>query len=555
LTSSGKSAIPVKGPLSRNVVLCFLGTAFLFAAGCGGSPHGDSTDDADGAAPEPGTAPNRGLEPAAPDGGSAHIPDMDPVGAFPPAVSPGVESTGGVQGSCDIEIAEVAIYQGVKVTLVANGAEVIERNADVIERRPALFRVFLRPGSTWQAGEAQVRLTLRSSDGANTYKARKIMTAASKDEAPTSTFNFDVPGSDIARDTRYAVEVTDPAACAARPEKTRFPAAGEAPLGARRTGTLRVRIVPVRYDSDGSGRLPDISQSQIERYQSFLTAMFPVSDVELTVRQAIGTRINVTADSGWTNLLEALRALRAQDRPPDDVYYFGLVVPASSGAQYCKSGCVAGISYRAGPHAPRLRVSLAVGYGGASSAEAMAHELGHAHGRLHAPCGMVKDPDPGYPYAGGATGVWGYDNRSPRQLFAPASKDIMSYCGPRWISDYTFRALADRSALVNVTQGAPVLAAETGPQNWRVLLLDARGTPRWGLEASGAPAGATVEADVLDARGSRLGILEAIEAEMSDTDERAIWIPVPAPFGHSVRVPGATSALPFSAESAVVPLH
>ena len=46
--------------------------------------------------------------------------------------------------------------------------------------------------------------------------------------------------------------------------------------------------------------------------------------------------------------------------------------------------------------------------------------------------------------------MWGYDARGTGQLHAPeATRDIMGYCGPRWVSDYTYRGLTERSAAVN----------------------------------------------------------------------------------------------------------
>ena len=39
----------------------------------------------------------------------------------------------------------------------------------------------------------------------------------------------------------------------------------------------------------------------------------------------------------------------------------------------------------------------------------MVHELGHSMSLRHAPCGLLFDPDPNYPYPSGEIGVWGYD--------------------------------------------------------------------------------------------------------------------------------------------------
>ena len=49
-----------------------------------------------------------------------------------------------------------------------------------------------------------------------------------------------------------------------------------------------------------------------------------------------------------------------------------------------------------------------------------------------------------YPYEAGNIGVPGYDFRSD-EFVAPSTPDLMTYCGPKWISDYHFgKALEHR---------------------------------------------------------------------------------------------------------------
>jgi hypothetical protein len=77
-----------------------------------------------------------------------------------------------------------------------------------------------------------------------------------------------------------------------------------------------------------------------------------------------------------------------------------------------------------------------------SGTEVMAHELGHNFGRLHAPCGNPSGVDGQYPYSGATIGVFGYDILSG--LAKQSSlRDLMSYCDPSWISDYTYRSILD----------------------------------------------------------------------------------------------------------------
>jgi hypothetical protein len=80
--------------------------------------------------------------------------------------------------------------------------------------------------------------------------------------------------------------------------------------------------------------------------------------------------------------------------------------------------------------------------------ELVAHELAHNMGRLHAPCGGAAGPDPAYPHPGGSIGTYGHDlytwslsgTGTPTQ-YATGTGDLMSYCTPPWISDYTYLGL------------------------------------------------------------------------------------------------------------------
>ena len=75
-----------------------------------------------------------------------------------------------------------------------------------------------------------------------------------------------------------------------------------------------------------------------------------------------------------------------------------------------------------------------------SGSDVVAHELGHNWGRNHAPCGGPAGVDPAYPHPDGSTGGYGLDV-STGTLKPPTTSDIMGYCDPKWISDYTYKAV------------------------------------------------------------------------------------------------------------------
>jgi hypothetical protein len=81
------------------------------------------------------------------------------------------------------------------------------------------------------------------------------------------------------------------------------------------------------------------------------------------------------------------------------------------------------------------------------------HEMGHNFGRQHAPCGGPSGVGP-YPYGSGASiGQWGLDPATGQLLSPTTYRDYMSYCGPEWTSDFTYRAIYDAWAWVSQPYG------------------------------------------------------------------------------------------------------
>ena len=105
---------------------------------------------------------------------------------------------------------------------------------------------------------------------------------------------------------------------------------------------------------------------------------------------------------------------------------------------------------------------------------AVAHELGHNMSLRHAPCGGASGPDPAFPTSDGTIGAWGFDS-SDSSLVAPDTPDLMSYCRPRWIGDFSFsKAFGHRLREEDGT------AARTANRMRTILLwgrVDAGGVP------------------------------------------------------------------------------
>lgn len=426
-----------------------------------------------------------------------------------------------------LRLRELSLYQTVKVTLMSGGTWSTSRAVPVVQGKRALVRAFVDtlPGYARHA----VRGVLRLGNGQSTSEltSERTIVTSSTDADETSTFTFDVPAAqlDDATTVSIALEETSCTATASgSASDTRFPASGTQALGATAIGPLRVVLVPVNM----SGRLPDTSDTQIAAIRSALLAYYPVPSVEVTVRRPYTYTGALAGSNGtnWSNLLNEILRERRTDNPASDVYYFGIVKPADTMRAYCGRGCILGIA----PQVTRTQTSMQGGLGAmfadAQSYETIVHEIGHAHGRGHAPCaagGQIQGVDGSFPDRTGSIGTWGWDSRTST-LKAPTHKDIMGYCQPNWISAYTYGALATRAQQVNLrafVQPPPVTTL------YRQIVLYEDGAARWGgLDEPSLPSSGEVEiARTLDAAGRTLGQIEVARVALSHSADQFLYVP------------------------------
>jgi hypothetical protein len=350
-----------------------------------------------------------------------------------------------------VELREVALYQGVKVSLFQAGSLVQSRNAPVVAGRSALVRAFVQPAADFAAREVVARLTLTDAEGSRAIDTRGVPLLSTDGDLAT-TFNFDVPGELIREDTSFSVELFEIEACVPRAERvlsSRAPAEGLAKLAAAGGGdAFHLVVVPVRFLGDASGRLPNTSDARMQQLRDFLFALYPVADLRVTVREPMDFSGLIDASGGgWSKLLNACLRQRGADNPDPRTYYYCMFEPALDFRSYCGAGCVVGLGPVPGAGDVFNRASIGLGFNG-TALDTCAHEVGHSLGRPHAPCGGVDGAEPDFPYRGGGIGVWGYDLVT-RTLKNPAeTSDIMGYCDPQWISDHNFTRLFERMSSV-----------------------------------------------------------------------------------------------------------
>ena len=206
-----------------------------------------------------------------------------------------------------------------------------------------------------------------------------------------------------------------------------FPASGNPQtLDVRAVPVVEVRFVPI--ETAVNGFIGNVTDTRVPELLSRTTRMFPISTISADVRELFTTSAppleRDDANGSWTRIINELNTLRIAEGTLR--HYIGVLrIPYASG--------VVGLGFL--PGKTLLTWDHATGAMGT-----IAHELGHNWGRAHAPCGGPSGVDPSYPYPNARIGVYGFDLVS-RQVVDALTRDVMSYCAPDWVSDYTYEGV------------------------------------------------------------------------------------------------------------------
>ncbi len=257
-----------------------------------------------------------------------------------------------------------------------------------------------------------------------------------------------MPGSVVTPGLEMVVEIDpggtlDPSVGIA----ARLPRTGRRALDVRTVPPFDLTLIPFLWEENPDSSVlwqTDGLSSESDLFR-LTRDILPVREFNLTVHEPVWTSVDPTSDS------------KQHLGPQIELIY------AMEGA----TGHYMGIFRSVGQSGLR-GIALLPGYTSLSilDGNVIAHELGHNLNLWHAPgCGPAG-PDPEYPYEGGAIGAWGYDfvNES---LVSAATSDLMTYCLPQWISDYSFtRALAHRGQVESTPLAAAKASSTTGLLIW-----------------------------------------------------------------------------------------
>ncbi|WP_280262122.1 hypothetical protein [Nocardia abscessus] len=295
------------------------------------------------------------------------------------------------------------------------------------------------------------RVAILSPRTPGTATARREADYATTRSTLSDTLNFVIPADQVWGRMRVTARVWQTGSSS--PSDTRLES-----FSATLLQTLRLRGILISYngtDAAGTTTLnlaaPTLANLQttaawtltvdpLQAQGSFVSAGSMTWSTPL-----IGT---ATAPGGcsteWLSLNAAVAEVKANDGNRSDVIYYGLLPAGIPIANV--GGCE----------------SSGVSSGRNGDQVTMAHEVGHAAGLIHGPCGTSSGDDkyPAYePYDTDATrissiGEYGLDINTGTILSPADSDDYMSYCDQEWISIYHHDKLLNHPKFDPQTVGA-----------------------------------------------------------------------------------------------------
>ncbi|MEZ4593259.1 MAG: hypothetical protein R3D55_19255 [Chloroflexota bacterium] len=419
--------------------------------------------------------------------------------------------------------------------LVITGLEISQSVQDasnsvpLVANRPTVVRVYTETGDGSNVPNSSITLTAIRGGTPLTPVTSNTQTAsgASSRANLNSTFNVVLPASWLSGTVQITAKVNGQTG-AGYTQSFTFNA----------VPTLNVIIVPINYTqvgaSGGNGFYPAPTTEQIS---DWIMRAYPLSNMNVTLRSMPYSFTGNLRDSGseWSRLLSETRTLKNSDGAPSSTVYYAYINFGSgcTNTWFNCSGGIAGIGFIG------LRVSVGIhnlpsGFGPEATGELAGHEIGHNFDREHAPCnvtGGIWSTDP--KHANASIGEYGLDGiGGVLELYSPgAYVDMMSYCDPVWVSDFTYKALytdqVNNGAFVWAPQEESLLIGGSVAADGSVALEPVYMLPTTAV----SPKNSLYRVELLDDAGNIIAShpVDLLVAEEPGVSVRAIRGVVPAP--------------------------
>jgi hypothetical protein len=201
-------------------------------------------------------------------------------------------------------------------------------------------------------------------------------------------------------------------------------------------------------------------------------------------------------DDGWKVITSLIARDAFTDNPNEcdsanaRTHYVGMVSPdTETGNQTGYANFVFPASYVKMDYTP-VTPAFASPDAGATMAQELSHNYNGAFGDrwLHVDCGSPEGINPNYPYPTdqianlGIDSHWGFDRLSLSLIEPDDARDYMSYCSPKWVSDYNWTGMmSEIGNLPGVAEASALQspALELSPQA-EVLFVNGVITPTAG---------------------------------------------------------------------------
>ena len=401
------------------------------------------------------------------------------------------------------------------VAYLTQAVQSLDHPVPLVAGEQALLRVFVTATHPTTAGIPPVRARFYL-NGTERHVTDIPATATAVptevvERSLSASSNAEIPGELIQPGLEMVIQIDpedtlDPGLGVAK----RIPETGRVAVEVREMPVLDLTVIPFLWNADPNREVVEAAEAMEEdpgghTLLGDARTLLPISDIEVTAHGPVLSSSNNVFD--LLNETWVISALEGGDG-----HYMGMMSRPVTGG-------FAGLGHIPG------RVSVAI-----PNASIIAHELGHNMNLQHAACGGAAGPDQSFPYLNGSSGAWGFDVRDGGRLVSPEYKDLMSYCGPQWISDYHFTN-ALRFRLVDER---PSSVASLNAQQAESVLLwggaDAEGepflNPAFVVDAPPALPDAAGEHRVTGrtASGDELFSLDFVMPEVADGDGSSSFV-------------------------------